>query len=44
VFLNRGSHNAHESLAQHLAEWLSQCPDRLHPFVTRLAAVFAVQS
>jgi hypothetical protein len=44
VFLNRGSRKANESLAQHLAEWRSQCPDRLHPFVTRLAAVFAVQS
>jgi hypothetical protein len=44
VFLNRGSRKANESLAEHLAEWRSQCPASLHPFVTRLAAVFAVQS
>jgi hypothetical protein len=43
VFLNRGSRNPNESLAQHLAEWRFQCPGRLRPFVTRLAAVFAVK-
>jgi hypothetical protein len=42
TFLNRGSSNAEESLAQHLVEWRSQCPDDLRPFVNRLAAVFAV--
>jgi hypothetical protein len=43
VFLNRGSRNANESLAQHLAEWQSQCPGGLRPFVARLAEVFAVK-
>jgi hypothetical protein len=43
VYLNRGSRNANESLPQHLAEWRSQCPGGLRPFVTRLAAVFAVK-
>ena len=42
AFLNRGSSKAEESLAQRLAEWRSQCPRELHPFVTRLAKVFAV--
>jgi hypothetical protein len=41
AFLNRDSPN--KSLAQHLAEWRSECPQDLHPFVTRLAAVFAVK-
>jgi hypothetical protein len=43
AFLNRGSSNAAESLAQHFVEWRSQCPKELRPFVTRLAAVFAVK-
>jgi hypothetical protein len=43
TFLNRGSHNANESLATHLVQWRSQCPENLRPFVTRLAAVFAVK-
>ena len=43
AFLNRGSSNAEGSLAQHLVEWRSQCPDDLRPFVNRLAAVFAVK-
>jgi len=43
TFLNRGSSNAEESLAQHLAEWRSHCSKQLRPFVTRLAAVFAVK-
>ena len=43
AFLNRGSSNAEESLAQHLAEWRAQCPRNLRPFVTRLAKVFAVK-
>jgi hypothetical protein len=41
--LNRGSSNPEESLAQRLLEWRSQCPDDLHPFVTKLAAVFGVE-
>jgi len=43
TFLNRGSRDAKESLAQRLAEWRSQCPRELRPFVTRIAAVFAVK-
>jgi hypothetical protein len=43
AFLNRGSSNPEESLAQHFVEWRSQCPDDLRPFVTRLAAVFAIK-
>jgi hypothetical protein len=43
TFLNRGSRNADRSLAQHLAEWRSQCPEDLRPFVTRIAGVFAVK-
>jgi hypothetical protein len=42
-FLNRGSSSPEESLARHFAEWRSQCRDHLRPFVTRLAAVFAVK-
>jgi hypothetical protein len=41
AFLNRGSHDMAESLAQRLAEWHSQCPRRLRPFVARLATVLA---
>jgi hypothetical protein len=43
TFLNRGSRNANKSLAQHLTEWRSQCPQDLRPFVTRIAGVFAVK-
>ncbi len=43
AFLNRGSSNANESLAQHFAEWHSECPRDLRPFVARLAAIFAVK-
>jgi hypothetical protein len=43
AFLNRSSSDAEKSLAQHLAEWRSQCPKELRPFVSRLAAVFAVK-
>jgi hypothetical protein len=43
AFLNRGSPDANKSLAQHFAEWRSLCPKDLRPFVTRLAAVFAVK-
>jgi hypothetical protein len=42
-FLNRGSPDTNESLAQHLAKWRSQCPANLRPFVSKLAAVFAVK-
>ena len=43
AFLNRDSPNPNKLLAEHFAEWRSQCPEDLHPFVTRLAAVFAVK-
>jgi len=43
TFLNRGLHSADESLSKHLAAWRSQCPADLRPFVTQLAAVFAVK-
>jgi hypothetical protein len=43
TFLNRGSSNVDESLAQHLAAWRSRCPKQLRRFVTRLAALFAVK-
>jgi hypothetical protein len=43
AFLNRGSSSARESLTQHFVGWRSQCPMELRPFVTRLAAVFAVK-
>jgi hypothetical protein len=43
TFLDRGSSDAEESLAQHLAEWRSRCPEELRPFVTKIAKVFAVQ-
>jgi hypothetical protein len=43
AFLNRGSSNAEESLAQRFVEWRSQCPENLRPFVTRLAGVFAMK-
>jgi hypothetical protein len=41
--LNRGSIGTNESLAEHLTEWRSQCPENLRPFVNRLAAIFAVK-
>jgi hypothetical protein len=43
LFLNRGSSDANQSLARHLAEWRSRCPKVLRPFISRLAAVFAVK-
>jgi len=43
AFLNRGSADPNKSLAQHFAEWRSLYPSDLRPFVTRLAAVFAVK-
>jgi hypothetical protein len=44
AFLNIASANPKQSLAQHLAQWRSQCPIELRPFITRLAALFAVKS
>jgi hypothetical protein len=43
TFLNRGLHNVNDSLAKHLAEWRSQCPADLRPFVVRLASVLSVK-
>jgi hypothetical protein len=39
TFLNRGS-NASRSLAQHLADWRSQCPKNLRPFLVKLSSIF----
>jgi hypothetical protein len=43
TFLNRGSTNRNKSLAQHLAEWRSGCPEDLRPFINRLAVLFALK-
>jgi hypothetical protein len=43
TFLNRGSSNTQKSLSEHLAQWRANCPDRLRPFVSKLANVFAVR-
>jgi hypothetical protein len=42
TFLNLGSQSTNESLAQHLTEWRSQCPEDLRPFVNRIATVFGI--
>jgi hypothetical protein len=43
AFLNRGAHAANESLRERLTEWRSRSPNELRPFISRLAAVFAVK-
>ena len=43
LFLNRGSSDANQTLALHLAEWRSRCPKDLRSFITRIAAVFGVK-
>jgi hypothetical protein len=43
AFLNRDSPNPNKSLAEHFGQWRSRCPKDLRPFVSRLAAVFAVK-
>ena len=43
IFLNRSSPRRNASLAQCLAEWRSQSPQELHPFLAKLAAVFGVE-
>lgn len=43
TFLNRGSSNGQESFAQHFAQWRANCPDRLRPFVSKLARVLDVR-
>jgi hypothetical protein len=42
TFLNRGSSNGQQSLSEHFAQWRANCPDRLRPFVSKLAGVFGV--
>jgi hypothetical protein len=43
TFLNHGAPGANKSLAEHLAEWRSRCPEDLRPSITRLVAVFAIK-
>ena len=43
AFLNRGSSNRRQSLSEHFAQWRANCPDRLRPFVGKLASVFGVR-
>jgi hypothetical protein len=43
TFLNRGPRDANSSLQSHFANWRSQCPADLRPFVARLAAAFAIK-
>src|SRR6516162_1199643 len=43
TFLNRGPRDANETLATRLVSWRSHCPADLSPFVTKLAAIFAVK-
>ena len=40
AFLNSASINPQSSLAQHLAQWRSRCPQRLRSFVTKVESVF----
>ena len=42
TFLNRGSSNTQKSLSEYLAQWRANCPDRLRPFVSKVAGVFGV--
>jgi len=42
TFLNRKPSGPTESLSQHFAEWRASCPNRLHSFVAKLAAVFGL--
>ena len=42
TFLNRKSSDPTEPLSQHFAKWQASCPNRLHPFVAKLAAVFGL--
>jgi hypothetical protein len=43
TFLNRGSSDGQESLAEYFDQWRTNCPDRLRPFVSKVAAVFGVR-
>jgi hypothetical protein len=42
TFLNRKPSGPSESLSQHFVEWQTSCPNRLHSFVAKLAAVFGL--
>ena len=43
TFLNKGPRGGDETLAQRFAQWRSQSPQSLRPFVTKLAAVFGIK-
>jgi hypothetical protein len=43
TFLNYRPQNTTESLPVHLAEWRSRCPADLRQFVSKIAAVFAIE-
>ena len=43
AYLNSGGSTANESLAHHFANWQSECPSDLRPFVARLAALFGIK-
>jgi hypothetical protein len=42
TFLNRKPSGPTELLSQHFAKWQASCPNRLHSFVAKIAAVFGV--
>jgi hypothetical protein len=43
TFLNRGPSGGRQPLSEHFSEWRVNCPDRLRPFVSKVARVFAVR-
>jgi hypothetical protein len=43
-YLNLGSRDAKKPLARHLTEWGQHVPPELHPFVSRIATVFALSA
>jgi hypothetical protein len=43
TFLNKGPRGGDETLAQRFAQWRSQSPQSLQPFVAKLAAVFGIK-
>ena len=44
TFLNRGPSDGRQSLSEHFAQWRANCPDRLRPFVSKVAGVFGSRS
>jgi hypothetical protein len=42
TLLNHKPSGPTESLSQHFAAWQASCPNRLHSFVAKLAAVFGL--